>query len=92
MKTVKLVLPKNLCIENTSVNEIEADSREFSTGSVGFYVGGLKLVDKDTGKRYQTQFQAIEIGTSDKAKEKAATKAKAPKKGAKSKDPAAPSA
>lgn len=68
--TTTVQLPKGFTIENTQVGEILLADYEFSTGSKGYFVGGLKIVGPG-GKRYQTQMQMVEIGSNPNKTKKA---------------------
>lgn len=50
--------------DGTSIGQIEANQKDFKTGSRGFHGQGKVELQ---GKRYQTQVQMVEIGSKPQA-------------------------
>lgn len=62
-----MVIVTEMKVDGKLIGTLNANAKEFKTGSRGFYGQGKIEID---GKRYQVQIQLVEIGSKKPAEEK----------------------
>lgn len=69
MENKETKAPKVLHLKTDGWGDIQAMPKDFSSGSTGFYANG-KIVNPESGARYQVSCSIVLIGSKPEAKKK----------------------